>query len=802
MKGHLLVFICLLVISCAHGQTVLTGHVYDMGTGADLSDVEISWGDQQASTNLFGDFILQSGKSETAAYRFLQNAVFWTATQTIDISIVSLNGSVIVDESVNGDHYLIPRLKTGMYVLSLKKEGHQQHFKIMSDGSNTIKVDTRGIFHTNQQIIADTLHLSKKGYYPRKFPFSSKGQPLSIPMLSGSYENLDYLDELIAPLAYDLLSSTPSRTNLGDVREVKIIYDTKQDRLYYMNSSKYELHFTFAAAVLGYDKGLYLFNLTQYQETPSRYLHMASVNYYKGIDQYVLQFVTAVDMSCEQIKTLYQKILSTSFLDENTLRFYATKDEWKSCSSIPQISSEVLYRGQVYQGLNLEENYGYLRKVSAEDLSKTFVGRRDIVLTDGVPNDLPVIAGIITSDFQTPLSHINVLSNSRGAPNMAVRGAWDSTSFASMEGKLVYLKVKSEAYELREASLPEASAFWSAHEPKDTIRLKIDVNFNHLIDLENANYTFVNKIGGKAANFSEMLHVTNVHIPTPEGSFAIPFHHYDAHMKAYGLYQFVGKMMANPQFQTDVQFRASQLAQLRDSITQSPLDPQLIEAVKSKINNFADFKNYRFRSSTNAEDLEDFSGAGLYESYSAKKNHDTKTIENAIRKVWASLWNFRAFEERSYFKIDHATCAMGILVHRSFPDEDANGVLITKNLYNTNPAFTINVQYKEYSIVFPEPGIIHDQMLLFTWSVNPAEQFMLEYLNFSNVPELKGKTVMTDEEVFELGRYAEAIKRRFYYELPHNCDCVYKDFGVDIEFKVDSDISPRKIYIKQARLYK
>ena len=217
---------------------------------------------------------------------------------------------------------------------------------------------------------------------------------------------------------------------------------------------------------------------------------------------------------------------------------------------------------------------------------------------------------------------------------------------------------------------------------------------------------------------------------------------------------------------------------------------------------FQDFPAYRFRSSTNAEDLESFSGAGLYSSYSAKKNHPTKTIDRAIKKVWASLWNWRAFEERSYYNIVHTSCAMGVLVHRSFPNEDANGVLITKNLYNPNPGFIINVQYKDVSIVFPEPGVLNDQLILFTWSVIPNQDFMVEYLTFSNIPALNGATVMTDAELMELGTYAKALKKYFYESVPHDCDCTEEEFGLDIEFKVDSMLSERKIYIKQARFYK
>ena len=145
---------------------------------------------------------------------------------------------------------------------------------------------------------------------------------------------------------------------------------------------------------------------------------------------------------------------------------------------------------------------------------------------------------------------------------------------------------------------------------------------------------------------------------------------------------------------------------------------------------------------------------------------------------------------------------MGILVHRSFPDEDANGVMITRNLYNENHGFIINVQYKEESIVFPEPGIIHDQIMLLAWSVTPGQNFMLEYLSFSNIPELNGQTVMTNEELFELGDYGMALKRHYYDNLPHSCGCSFENFALDIEFKVDSEVSPRKIYIKQMRPFR
>ncbi len=806
MRITLYYFLVFWTLGKSSAQTVFAGHIHDVGNQGDVSGVTITLlgNQQQTSSNSSGHFAIKTGDTESPKLQFFHHAMVWNGDKPLNIKVVGLDGRVLdVDVVSQGDTYLFPRMRKGIYLMVIETDVKSYSYKIMSDGQTTVNVDTRRVEYKNHDSsLLDTLYVEKEGYYSRRIPVTSGNASLRIGMLRGDYESLDYFNELIAPEAYDIISDSPARSNLGDVKQVKIIYDTKSGLLYYMNSKKYSLHLRFAEDVLGFDKGHFYFNQTQYTDNPNRYLYMASLNYYQGINKYVLQYVSAIEMDCDQIEFLYDKILETSFLKEDQLSFFPIKEEWELCSALNLITSDELYQGQTYQGLNPESNYGYLNKVSAEAIESEFVTRRDIILTNGIPNDLPVVAGIITSEFQTPLSHINVLSHSRNTPNMALRGAWEDPDLDKLNGKLVYLEVKSTGYELREATLNEAQAFWKTKEPQQSVVLQKNLSYSSIVDMQDADHTYVNRIGGKAANFGELLNVRTIDIPTPENAFGIPFYYYHQHMEQYGLNTWVEDLIHDPMFLSNAAYRKSQLEKLRDSIVSSPINAELVALVTTKIDNFSEFESYRFRSSTNAEDLETFSGAGLYDSYSAKKNHSTKTIDAAIKKVWASLWNWRAFEERDYFKIDHLSCAMGVLVHRAFPDEDANGVVVTKNLYNTNPGYIINVQYGEESIVFPEPGIIHDQMILFTWSIDPKEDFMLEYLSFSNVSELNGKRVMTDAEVFELGRYVTEIKKRFFLSLPHNCQCDYNDFGVDIEFKVDSEVSPRKIYVKQARLYR
>ncbi len=419
-----------------------------------------------------------------------------------------------------------------------------------------------------------------------------------------------------------------------------------------------------------------------------------------------------------------------------------------------------------------------------------YAGRHDIALLNGIPNDISIVAGIITTDFQTPLSHINVLSHNRGAPNMALRDGWSNPRLEALANKLVYLKVSLDTFELREASLAEAQAFWKLKDPSEEIRMHCDTLTSGLFSLSEAGISSSSVIGGKAANFAELMKVNADGfgpLPLPENAFAIPFYYYWQHMHTHKLDVLVRKMLQDPLFHSDFLYRKLQLEKLQDSIRKYPVDPELLALVNAKV--AGAFSNIRFRSSTNSEDIKGFNGAGLYDSYTGITGDPQKTIENAIRKVWASLWNLSAYEEREYFRIDHLSVSMAILVHRSFPGEAANGVVITKNLYNIyNPAFTINAQDGELSVTNPEGGYSPDQIILYTFDD------IIEYINHSNAPGMENRTVLSEAEIFELGAYCRAIQN-------HYCNIYHECLPLDIEFKVDWINGVRKLYIKQARLY-
>ena len=176
----------------------------------------------------------------------------------------------------------------------------------------------------------------------------------------------------------------------------------------------------------------------------------------------------------------------------------------------------------------------------------------------------------------------------------------------------------------------------------------------------------------------------------------------------------------------------------------------------------------------------------------------------AIKKVWASAWNYKAFMERQYFGIDQKTIAMGILCHRSFPDEKANGVVITKNLYRNNyRGFVINAQFGETSVVNPPDGTTCEQMICYSDKNDSfyGKKNIVEYLSFSNIlPDTKGHVLSTNE-VTLLTREISQIKKAYYdkFHKKSNNDTYY-NYGLDLEFKIYGP--ERQIYIKQLRPFK
>lgn len=620
----------------------------------------------------------------------------------------------------------------------------------------------------------------------------------------------NYLYRLTDSVQYHLLAGAPLSEKYGEVRSLKVVYSQAQDTLYFTNSTAYKFHYDFCYRVLHHRVTLDIFNRNQYSDhTQKKQFLLANINFYKASGIYTLEFFADDKISPAQIEKIYRAVVRNSYLPNTNLRLLNNSlnlaERLQQLPHLPQIQVHQLYETQQFQALNKAKAYGYLPKIPIAQLNAHNVAPLDIVLTEGLPIDFPICQGIITTTFQTPLCHVNILSQNRGTPNAAYKNAWSNTHINSLLNQLVYFEVSADSIILRPASLPAAQKFWSKkHSKRPPIHLQRNLRYKNLIDIAQLDIHDQKIVGTKAANFGELHRVrlpNNDTLHTPEGAFAIPFYYYHQHLQNNHIYPLIDQLY----LQSDtlpIQQLERELKNIRQKILKAPLSSNLLHAVTQQIQQNNCGTRYRFRSSTNVEDLQNFNGAGLYDSKSGDLLDPNQPIETAIKKVWASAWNLRAYQERQQFNIDQRRVAMGILCHRAFGTEAANGVAITQHLYRPSyPAFTINLQVGETSIVLPPNDTTHCEETLLTFNrmnTPNTPQIAVEFINKSSI--IQPQTVLTPAEYTRLAHQLLAIKKHFYPLLEPNASPEnFEQFALDIEFKFDQ--YTRQLYFKQVRLY-
>jgi hypothetical protein len=490
-------------------------------------------------------------------------------------------------------------------------------------------------------------------------------------------------------------------------------------------------------------------------------------------------------------------------------------------SGMRWLTRQTLYRGITLQLLNAGEAYGTLRLLSPENLITSALSYRDIALLSRLPNEMPLVGGTHTEEVQTPLSQVNVAARSRKTPNMALPGASMLPAIAALRDSLVRFKVTADTFLLEKTTLVDAERFWEGLHPIAPEIPASDLNRSSIEPFSHLAFSDRTRIGVKAANLAELSHLLGANAPH---GFAVPFAHYAdfltyarlsvivgdaaasdclqegresevcteaaAYRKPFcesnsTLQPLIDSLLADIRFQSDSRFREASLDGLRYLMRHIPVDTAFGRGLDAMADSLFRGKRIRLRSSTNAEDLEDFSGAGLYHSTGADAS-GPELPSSEIRKVWASVWNWQALEERSYRRIDHRKVFMGVAIHASFTDEAANGVLVTRNL--ADPAFDgfyVNVQPGEMSVTNPTDGSLPE---IFT--VTGGAVIRQRYSSLS-----PNQAVLSDLEIAKLEALAAELQSHFA-EL-YNKDPRDPTFALEMEFKLDTP--DRSVFIKQVR---
>lgn len=553
---------------------------------------------------------------------------------------------------------------------------------------------------------------------------------------------------------WQALASRPTNHHVARTSVVKFVIDVRGETpiFHFLESTLFESHYDFVREQIArfeFRDGMDFYR--RVYRVDDRPFVVGTIVRYEDANAWTFELISGDTLSGERILWLWRQLVERSFFGA-ALRFRPTSDVHidhiaSVRGELPVTNDDELYGAMQYQPLQLGVAFGRLRIVRGA-VERGQLSPHDILVTDEVPDDLPLVAALITSRFQAPLAHVAVLSGNRGTPDMALRGAVDNPEVTALEGQLVRIDVGAQEFHLTPASEAEAATAWAASGERPTFSPPLNIERTELLDQCQLGFGDVDVAGAKAANMGVLCGLGAQGIRVPQG-FVVPFSHYVRHLRRNHLDRSIRAFLASDA-RTGDPTRA--LIELQEAIARAPVDPRLLSEVRTRIRALAPGGRVRLRSSTNAEDLPGFNGAGLYSSMALASDASDEAIAAGLRRIWGSVWNLGAFQEREHYRIDHERVAMAVLVQVSIDDAVANGVAITANPYDpVRPGVLINIQTQGASVTGALGDQIPEQWLTFTYL--PARE-----------PELIARSslsphepILHRSEVLELTRQLEVI---------------------------------------------
>ena len=494
-------------------------------------------------------------------------------------------------------------------------------------------------------------------------------------------------------------------------------------RVFYADSQRFTFHYDFATTRL---EGLIGISPGEFERValhnPDRRVVIGTVlNPGYPRTEYGIQFVSNDPLPRELVRDLFTLVRSTVIPDpfgEPVVRaFYIPTFEqaaaaaadagYFAANNIPVSSVERWINGDICYSRGWA--LGTLKYFPAAEVPTAYadgrLGPTDILLTDGIPAELPYVSGIITLTPTTANSHVAILAQSYGVPFGYLVNAVDRARVLEMTGQEVAFQTGGADTDTCNVLVlpvdpplePAALADLLALRPAAAFEVRPKERYGAYT--ERTDQLVPSQIvyfGGKAANYGLLRRV----IPSNSlPAIAISFDVWDDFMgqvlgNGRTLRQEISNRLAGFSYPPDVAALQVQLAGIRSLIRNST---QFTLAQQATITNalgvFDRERNIRFRSSTNVEDAESFTGAGLYDSFSGcladdqdsnnsgpsicdPSENDERGVFRAIRRVYSSFYNDNAYLERLRLGVDENQVGMAILVHHSTPDpiEMANGV--------------------------------------------------------------------------------------------------------------------------------
>ena len=334
----------------------------------------------------------------------------------------------------------------------------------------------------------------------------------------------------------------------------------------------------------------------------------------------------------------------------------------------------------------------------------------------------------------------------------------------------------------------------------------------YVASFENLRMTDVESVGGKNASLGEMISQlagAGVRVPGGFATTAEAFRDFLSYSANGGntLAQRIADRLASLDVD-DVRALAQAGAEIRQWIIDTPFQPRLEQEIREfyqrLVAESSAEMSFAVRSSATAEDLPDASFAGQQETFLNVVGIDN--VLEAIKHVFASLYNDRAISYRVHKGFTHAEVALSAGVQRMVrSDVGAAGVMFTldtesgfKDVVFITSSYGLGETVVQ-GAVNPDEFYVHKPMLeqgklpIIRRNIG-SKLIKMEFTGEAkagrsvktvDVPiELRNRYSLNDQEIVELAKYAVIIER--HYGRP-----------MDIEWGKDG--RDGKLYILQAR---
>lgn len=538
-----------------------------------------------------------------------------------------------------------------------------------------------------------------------------------------------------------------------------------KNRIYYVNTKRYPFHKDFVnGTYLSLERGREFFDNNYLK--PNRRFILGTVAYQTPIKRWTFEFWEGDLIPAEQI-SLAAEVIARSFFQPVAFKPNSIRQE-EATAALPALNRVLqsdINREQDYQALNIATGLGRIHIIPKLD-DHVEIGFNEILVLDEVPVQLPPVAGVISTKPSTPLSHINLLAKGWGIPNAYIKNAPELLK--QYDGWWVSFETKRDSYSIKRADIDQLREYQRRlAQRQDVLKPRYDLSETRLLSLAQQRAKSGIAFGGKSANLGELL---NAHLPgiiVPNG-FTIPFYYYDDFIRANKLDDVIYALLNDQRFVHDPAYRRQQLTALRKKIQDGQFDDDLRAQLLRRVAQSFPGKGLFVRSSSNSEDLPNFSGAGLYTTVPNVRG--TEELISAIKTVWASLWNFEAYEARERAGVDHSKIFMAVLLQEGINSE-SSGVMITADPFDAENKGAIYVSAKRgLGIKVVEGKKIAEQVIyrprtnaiqVLTRSAEDSLLTFDENGGVKEVPITGERNVLTDEVIRRLVRAATAIKRVF-----------------------------------------